>query len=515
MLDLFLFPCLSSRSDHSPGAMAAKLIKLELLYGSMGKRVVVRTIFFAMALAAMPVLYVVQDPSPCDLSDYPDDCMGNFRSSTKLPFRKVSLLSFSNNQNQPEVSKLDSIYKPRPSGGPGVESHAQKKIWTSKAWRQKVEFYSAIFQKLSERGLLRPGFKALCVGAGSGHSVLALRENGLPDAIGIDRKSFAPLVRKGDINRLPFAHDSFNFIFSASFDRALVPALLVSEIERTLKTGGFAVMLISPRRLNVGNAINPFYSLSPVVALFRNSDVVHVTRAGSPDANDATIIVLCKRPLGSSKPLGFIHEFSCSKQNRSLVKLAEPLTMDHSNAIYLPTVKDIRAHKRHIYVEIGGKKNTNTLDADSGWFMASYPKQNQSFCIYDLTLNSPGLSSSVAPGSLNSIKQAVGDGARLSSGSESGTAGLDIAGWLSEMSVSDDDFVIVKMGFENVTREMIREMIDKSGTGFMCLIDELFLQCSSSSSQDDYSEGLLEEVNGECLQFLQTLRDHGVFVHRW
>jgi hypothetical protein len=188
--------------------------------------------------------------------------------------------------------------------------------------------------------------------------------------------------------------------------------------------------------------------------------------------------------------------------------------MDHGNAIYLPTVKDISVHKRHIYVEIGGNNNGNTIDADSGWFMASYPKQNQSFDIYVLTANSHGLNS-VPTGSLNSIKQVVGDDARLSSSSESGTAGLDIEGWLSKMNVSDDDFVVMKMGFEHLTKEMIREMMIESGTGFMCLIDELFLQCSSSSSQDDYNEGLIEEVNGECMQFLQTLRDHGVFVHRW
>lgn len=495
--------------------MASKLIKLELLYGSMGKRIVVRTIFFAMALAAMPVLYVVQDPSPCDLSDYPDDCIVNFSSNPKLPFRRISFFSFSNNTKHPEVSKTDSLYKPRSSMRLGIESHAPKKIWASKAWRQEVEFYSAIFQKLSERGFLRPGFKALCVGAGSGQPVLALRENGLPDAIGIDRKSFAPLVRKGDINHLPFAHDSFDLVFSGSFDRALVPALLASEVERTLKTGGVAVMLISPRRLNVGNAINPFYSISPVVALFRNSDVIHVTRVGPPHGQEATIIVLRKRTFGNSKSLGLVQEYSCPKQNRSLVKLAEPLTMDHSNAKYLPTVKDISAYKRHIYVEIGGNNNGNTIDADSGWFRASYPKQNQSFDIYVLTGNSHGFKS-LPPGSLNSIKQVVDDEPRLSSSSESGTAGPDIAGWLSEMGVSDADFVVMKMGFQHLTKEMIRELINESGTGFMCLIDDLFLQCSSSSSfQDDYNEGLVEEVNGECLQFLQTLRDHGVFVHRW
>jgi hypothetical protein len=53
-------------------------------------------------------------------------------------------------------------------------------------WREYMEFYSVIFQKLSEQGLLHPEFKELYVGVGSGHSVLALHENGLPDAIEID-----------------------------------------------------------------------------------------------------------------------------------------------------------------------------------------------------------------------------------------------------------------------------------------------------------------------------------------
>jgi len=57
--------------------------------------------------------------------------------------------------------------------------------------------------------------------------------------------------------------------------------------------------------------------------------------------------------------------------------------------------------KHHIYVEIGGNNNSNSIDAnaDSGWFRTSYPKQNQSFDIHVLTGLMP-----VAPESLNSIK---------------------------------------------------------------------------------------------------------------
>jgi len=528
--------------------MAAKLLKLELIYGCMGKKLMLRTLFFAIALAAVSVLYAVHDAAPCVyISDCPDDFMVDF-DRPRWPLIRRNSLQNVRDQARPEISEPNV----RVSGGLGIESHPQIKFWANKTWREKVEFYSAIFRDLAARGLLRSGLKALCVGASSDVSVVALHENGLLDATAVDdMRSLAPM--KADNWRLPFADNSFEFVFSGSFDRATVPALLASEIERTLKANGVAVMLVSQRRPNMGKPSNLMHSLSPVVALFKCSDVVHVTTSGLPNSQETTVIALRKQPSGVSKQnrsltklpkpksmnhsnaihlpkvkdylrskqngsltklaeprtmnrsnaihLPKVKDNPLSKQNRSLTKLAEPLTMNHSNAIYLPIVKDISDHKRHIYLEIGGNsqsKVNNTVNADAGWFLASYPKQNQTFDTYALNshANMSG-SESLPRRSLNSIKQVVGDNGNIRSRER-----FDIEGWLSEMSVSDEDFVVVKMGFEYVTREMI----NKRGTGFMRLIDELFVQCSSELS---------EKVHVECLQFLQTLRDNGVFVHRW
>eukprot|EP01018_Ginkgo_biloba_P033538 Gb_40779 [translate_table: standard] len=491
--------------------MGVKLMKLELIYGCLGKRFVVRSLFFAMALAAMPVLYVVQDAKPCDLSDYPDDCVLNLAAS-QWPFHRVS-----GPKTDDKHFDMKPFYNPRSVGGRGIESlapsNSQMKIWVTKAWRQKVEFYSAIYSELFEKGLIRPGLKALCVGSGSGHSVLALRENGLSDAIGVDRQSFAPLVRKGDIHRLPFSDNSFDLVFSASFERALVPALFVFEIERTLKPDGLAVMLVSPRRPHMATNSNLVYSLSPIVALFRNSDVVHLAKPGFPP--NETVIVLRKRAL-SFTPIKPIQECSPLKQKRSLIKLAEPLkrNFSRSKVVYLPHIQDIGDHKSFIYVDIGGGNLERSI---TGWFLPTYPKQNRAFHIYAISTSDESQSQFhgannltgvefVPSGVLNRFK-AVGFDANTKNDSRklSETQGLGIAGWLKQC-VSQDDFVVVKMAVGAMEFEHVTEMIE---SGAICLIDELFLQCRYSSA------GKYKKSYGDCLQLFQTLRNRNVFVHQW
>ena len=130
--------------------MDVKLTKLELMYGSLGKRLMFRSICFSTILALMPVLYIVQDTGPCDLT-----------------------------------AGSEPFYRP---GGLGIESPTKRpQIWPS--LRPKIKFYSGIYSDLLKQGLLRPGLKGLCVGCHAAHAVLALRENGVTDATGIDRGS--------------------------------------------------------------------------------------------------------------------------------------------------------------------------------------------------------------------------------------------------------------------------------------------------------------------------------------
>lgn len=61
-----------------------------------------------------------------------------------------------------------------------------RKLWTSKGWRIKVSIFSDLFSDIMKKDLLKPCVKALCIGAGQGHEVLALKEMGVHNSIGID-----------------------------------------------------------------------------------------------------------------------------------------------------------------------------------------------------------------------------------------------------------------------------------------------------------------------------------------
>ncbi|GLJ15189.1 hypothetical protein SUGI_0248340 [Cryptomeria japonica] len=110
-----------------------------------------------MILALTPVLYIVQDSGPCDL-----------------------------------LAGSEPFYRP---GGLGIEYPTPTKIWTL---RPTVNFYSGIYKDLFKKGLLWPGLKGLRVGCGAAHAVLALKENGIPDATGIDRGSCKGKLKRSD-----------------------------------------------------------------------------------------------------------------------------------------------------------------------------------------------------------------------------------------------------------------------------------------------------------------------------
>ncbi|XP_020579270.1 uncharacterized protein LOC110023948 [Phalaenopsis equestris] len=77
-------------------------------------------------------------------------------------------------------------------------------IWTSRNWRKAVEFYSSVFRDLIVEGFLSSTSKSLCVESMSGLEVLALKEIGVADAVGISKKNSPPLVVAGDILHQPF-----------------------------------------------------------------------------------------------------------------------------------------------------------------------------------------------------------------------------------------------------------------------------------------------------------------------
>lgn len=152
-----------------------------------------------------------------------------------------------------------------------------KKLWTSKDWRIKVSTFTDLFSDIMKKELLKPCVKALCIGAGQGHEVLALKEMGIYNSIGIDLVAAPPLVMKGDMHSQPFGRNSFDFEFCNVFDHALFTFMFAAEIERTLKPGGCVVIhLMLKNRSQEDYRPHNLQSVGVLIALFRNFDLLYV-----------------------------------------------------------------------------------------------------------------------------------------------------------------------------------------------------------------------------------------------
>ncbi|KAF5205605.1 S-adenosyl-l-methionine-dependent methyltransferases superfamily protein [Thalictrum thalictroides] len=73
---------------------------------------------------------------------------------------------------------------------------------------------------------------------------MALSELGVIDITGIELIDSSPLVSKADPYNLPFFDDVFDLGFSAHFAEALFPLRFISEMERTVRIGGFCVIVL-------------------------------------------------------------------------------------------------------------------------------------------------------------------------------------------------------------------------------------------------------------------------------
>ncbi|KAM0984281.1 hypothetical protein ACFX14_011855 [Malus domestica] len=172
-----------------------------------------------------------------------------------------------------------------------------RQLWTTRDWDRKIQVFSQVFQQMKLQNLLTDDSKALCIGARVGQEVEALKRVGVSDSIGIDLVPFPPLVVKGDFHNQPFGKDIFDFEFSNVFDHALYPRKFVAEIERTLRPGGVCVLHVAIARRTDKYSANDLYSVKPLVAMFRRSELVHVKEVDGFGAN--TEVVFRKRQNGS------------------------------------------------------------------------------------------------------------------------------------------------------------------------------------------------------------------------
>ncbi|XP_049401985.1 uncharacterized protein LOC125865782 [Solanum stenotomum] len=169
-----------------------------------------------------------------------------------------------------------------------------RKIWMTRDWDRKIQVFSKLFTDLKNENLLSDTSKVLCIGARMGQEVEALKRIGVSDSIGMDLVPYPPLVMKGDFHNQPFDDRTFDLEFSNVFDHALFPVKFVSEIERTLKSGGVCVLHVSLSRRGDKYSANDLYSVEPLKKLFKRSELVR-TRTVDGFGLDTEVVFRKKR----------------------------------------------------------------------------------------------------------------------------------------------------------------------------------------------------------------------------
>jgi SAM-dependent methyltransferase len=112
----------------------------------------------------------------------------------------------------------------------------RREKWLGQEWQSKIDGFKQEFSKFNS--FLNENTKCLCLGARTGQEVVALKEMGIKEVVGIDIVPCEPHVIEGDIHNLTYEDDTFDFVYTNIIDHSIDPKKMVSEIERVLKNNG-------------------------------------------------------------------------------------------------------------------------------------------------------------------------------------------------------------------------------------------------------------------------------------
>lgn len=121
-----------------------------------------------------------------------------------------------------------------------LDPRRQKK-WKTIDWRKKIDIFKKVF--LEQEKLNWSSFKnGLCLGSRTGQEVVAFKELGVNEALGIDIVPFEPYTVLGDIHGLKYKDESFDILFTNIFDHSINPKKFISEMQRVCKKGGYILL---------------------------------------------------------------------------------------------------------------------------------------------------------------------------------------------------------------------------------------------------------------------------------
>lgn len=173
----------------------------------------------------------------------------------------------------------------------------RREKWLGQEWGLKINGFKQEFNKLSS--FLTSDKKCLCLGARTGQEVVALKEMGINEVIGIDIVPHEPYVIKGDIHNLEFEDETFDFVYTNIIDHSIDPKKMVSEIERVLKNDGIFFLQIqlglNQDEYTVFEIQNPVYDIA---TLFNKSyclTIKHVNNDGSSNFTGMNVELLFRK----------------------------------------------------------------------------------------------------------------------------------------------------------------------------------------------------------------------------
>jgi FkbM family methyltransferase len=451
----------------------------------------------------------------------------------------------------------------------GRRTHAQAAVrspdaWRGREWRQAVDHHAAVLRRHLADGMLSASSHAVCLGGAQ--EAMALRELGVFGAIAVAKKRSPPLAVAGSHHQLPFPDSSVDFIFAGrALDSSKCQADLATEAARIMKLDGHLVVLTSGAR--------DAYSLRSLQALFPSLGLLRSREANGRDGSTLRELVFRKHTGISSSTTSTSSSLNgnnpasnCTYRDHKhrIIDLAEPLIQEEpakpwislkrniKNIKYLPALADIGFKRRYVYVDVGARSHGSSIGS---WFRKQYPKQNHTFEVFaveadpafhaeyatkkgvtllpyaawvrneTLTFEINGGPAGKKKGAnsnarkpngrgMGRIRTAAGATNGVSSGELRRVPAFDLAEWLKR-TVSEQDFVVMKMDVEGTEFDLIPRLID---TGAICLVDELFLECHYNRWQrccPGERSPKYQNTYGECLELFTSLRDSGVLVHQW
>ncbi|XP_047320953.1 uncharacterized protein LOC124925021 [Impatiens glandulifera] len=396
--------------------MVFKLLKLQILRGSLAKRLLLRILFFALTMVAISFTQIVHDIRTME--------------PIAMNFDKCSLnLLGSESQSNHSAFTLPFI-----SSFPWARCDETENITSN------------VFKELIEKNLLDSDSKSLCVGEDSESAIKALHKSGVSDAVGIHRHPFVSLARKRFIYSLDYTDNHFDFVFSRAIDRVSVPALLVLEIERVLKPGGTGAILIGGSFYNAGL----IRSVIPVSSFLRNSEIIHVCGM----MGSFTLVIFKKIIVNR-----FVLPKDCPSPSSSISN--KPLNISTRN--------------RLVYISINaGEFMTSNIVKK---LKATYPMKPQAFNAYVIENDATALSAYVKePGITFVYHPGMGGVERVLTSSEPPQEEedeFDFIRWFKE-TVMEGDFVVLIMNGREVELKILFQMFE---SGAICKTDQVLVRC--------------------------------------